>query len=100
MLSLASLGALSAVGEPEPVKWLSQQPVDFQLQWFAAGAVLEAGCTLPRFTGLFELKDDVTPGRFPPLGPGTQAADATELAIGRVAMLAVFAALVNGALLS
>ena len=100
MLALPTLEALSSAGVSEPVKWLSSQPLETQLITFSVGGMLEAGATLPRFTGLLDLKDDVEPGRFEPLGPSTHKADQTELWIGRTAMLSTFAWMVNAVLLS
>ena len=97
MLALPTLVALSVDRVDEPVNG-STQPADVQLEWFSVAAALEASCTLPRFQGLFELKDGVEPGRFAPLGPPTKEADAAELALGRASMIAAFAWLVVGGL--
>jgi len=96
MLAVPTLGALTAQGLPA-VQWLSMQPPDFQLEWFALAGLLEAGATLPRFQGTLELRPEVEPGRFPPLGPGTPAAATAELAVGRTAMLAATAWLASAA---
>mgnify|MGYP006109819577 CR=1 FL=1 len=56
IVSLASLGALSAEGVEAPVSWLSNRPVDEQLCFFAGAAIVEAAATLPRFEGLLSLR--------------------------------------------
>ena len=95
MLALPVLAALSNSGVEEPVKWLASQPTDVQLEVFSVAGVLEAAVTLPRFTGILDLKETVDPGRFPPLGPASKGADEAELAIGRVSMLVAAAALAS-----
>jgi hypothetical protein len=99
MLAFPALELLSANGVDEPVRWLSTQPVDTQLMFFATAGILEAGATLPRFEGLLNLKNNITPGQFTPLGPATKEAEQVEVWIGRTVMIITFAWLVNGLLL-
>ena len=98
MCAVPALAALGAAGVAEPVRWLAAQPADVQLVAFSAAAVLEAGATLPRFRAGLELRDDLEPGRFPPLPPPPSPAVAhAELAVGRAAMLAAAAWVAAGA---
>ena len=92
--SLATLGALSASGVDEPVKWLSQQPISDQLTFFSTAGVLEAAATLPRFQGLLQLREEVQPGKFFNATVNDNI-DMAEDVLGRVAMLYAFAMLVN-----
>lgn len=96
MAAASTLTAMTALGVEEPVKWLSQQPVDVQLTAFSTAAVLEAAATLPRFTGLLDLRDEIEPGVFPPLRapPPESGLPLAELLVGRSAMLSTFAWLV------
>ena len=88
MAAVATLGALASAGVDEPVKWLSQQPADDQLLFFAASGVLEAGLTLPRFRAGGKLRDDVKPGRVLPFVEHVDPrASRLEDAAGRAAML-------------
>lgn len=96
MTALPTLLGLSVAGVEDPVRWLSQQPADVQLMTFSVAAVLEAGATLPRFEGLLDLKEDVEPGRFPPLGPpASEEIELVELAISRASMLVAFGCLLS-----
>lgn len=95
MAAVPTLVGLSAAGVDEPVRWLSQQSSDVQLMTFSLAALLEAGATLPRFEGLLELKEDVEPGRFPPLGPPSEEVQLAELAIARASMLVAFGCLLS-----
>lgn len=88
MLSVATLGALSASGVADPVSWLSQEPIDHQIDFFAVASVVEAAVTLPRFGPGMTLRDGVVAGEF--FGNATRfdpRLDACEDAVGRVAML-------------
>ena len=102
IVSLASLGALSAEGVEAPVSWLSNRPVDEQLCFFAGAAIVEAAATLPRFEGLLSLRDDVRPGVFfvqeekEEEGSADPFAERVEDWAGRVAMLAAAGALISG----
>ena len=94
MLAVATLGLLPQVADAEhPVRWLSEQPLATQLEFFALAGIVEAGASLPRIENLFELKPDEAPGRIRPLGPPTDGAQRTEDLVGRLAMLAAAAAL-------
>lgn len=94
MLALPALAGLSAAGVDEPVRWLSQQPMDTQLTFFATAGALES-VSLARLDTKFRLFPDLVPGDF--LGVGPSNATALELGVGRVAMLTAAATLVAGA---
>ena len=98
MAAVATLGALAYVGVDEPVKWLSQQPADDQLLFFAASGVLEAGLTLPRFREGGKLRRGLEPGRVLRFAPQqvNERASRLEDAVGRTAMLLAAGALVAG----
>ena len=88
MLALPALVALGASGVEEPVRWLSQQPVDTQAEFFGAAGLVEAGLGLPRLDYGFTLKEGVEPGVYPPLAsPDNPQLDAAETNFGRIAML-------------
>lgn len=87
MLAVPALIALGAGGVEEPVRWLSQQPIDAQAGFFAAAGVLEAATSLPRLEYNFTLKEGVVPGVYPPLGPPDTQIDQVETNVGRLAMI-------------
>ena len=88
MLAVPALLALGASGVEEPVRWLSQQPVDTQAEFFAAACLVEAAFGLARLDYGFTLKEEVEPGVYPPLTPpDNPQLDAAETNVGRAAML-------------
>lgn len=95
MLAVPALIALGAGGVEEPVRWLSQQPVDAQTEFFAAAGVLEAATALPRLGYNFTLKEGVIPGVYPPLGRPDSQIDQVETNVGRLAMITAASMLVE-----
>lgn len=88
MLAVPALLALGASGVEEPVRWLSQQPLDTQAEFFSAVGLVEAAFGLPRLGYGFTLKEGVQPGVYPPLSPpDNPQLDAAETNFGRIAML-------------
>lgn len=88
LLALPTITALTAV-DSDPITFLSRQPTEAQLLFFSVAAMIEAGCTLPRLGPNFSLAKDVIPGNFFGLSPPTDSwITATELGLGRCAMLA------------
>ena len=96
MLAVPALVALGASGVEEPVRWLSQQSVDAQAEFFSAVGVLEAATGLPRLGYNFTIKDGVDPGVYPPLGPASPPSDRVETLLGRIAMLVAAGMMVQG----
>ena len=86
MLSLPAFAALSYSGVDEPVKWLSQQPLETQLAFFATAGAVE-GATLTRFGPNFSLKQEFDPGNVLGVGNVSAASVDSELYVGRAAML-------------
>lgn len=88
-VALLALPALAAIAtfDPHPVTYLSRQPVDAQLLFFAVAGVAEAA-SLSRLGPRFTLR--VPPGVYPPLR-AMPSLDAVENTAGRAAMLAVTA---------
>lgn len=94
MLALPTLNFLASATDT-PVRWLSEQPLSMQLEFFALAGILEAGVSLPRLQGMFELKKAETPGVFGSLGMySSEGIDFVETTIGRASMALVFFALV------
>jgi hypothetical protein len=88
MLAVPALIALGANGAEAPVRWLSQQPVETQTEFFAAAGLVEAALGLPRLGYNFTLKEGVEPGVYPPLAPpDNPQLDAAETDVGRIAMV-------------
>ena len=91
LLALPTLVALGASGIDTPTSWLASQAASTQLEFFAGAGAVEAACSLPRFKERFELRDNVEPGRFFGLGPGSDELNAAEDLAGRAAMMATIA---------
>ena len=97
MLAVPALVAIGASGAAEePVRWLSQQPVDAQALFFSAAGIVEAGTGLPRLGYNFTIKEGILPGVYTPFPPPGPRLDAAETLVGRVAMLVATAMLVQG----
>ena len=94
LLAVPTLGIMSSMGIEEPVKWLSTQPLDTQLGFFSAAALVESA-TLARLGPNFSLKDGLVPGNF--FNDKNVTAVDLELMSGRVAMLAAAGIFVSGA---
>lgn len=86
MMALPALAALSASGVDEPVKWLSQQPIDTQLTFFGTAGIIEAA-SLARLGPRFSLKEDLVPGNVFGLSNVSTSLVNSELYAGRAAML-------------
>lgn len=95
MLALPALAILGTF-DPEPVTWLSRQPVDVQALFFSGAAAVEALASFPRLGPEFSLREDVYPGNFFGLPLPGENATAVEDVIGRVAMLSAAGALLAG----
>lgn len=94
MTALPALAALSASGVDEPVKWLSQQPIDVQLTFFGTAGVIEAA-SLARLGPRFSLKEDRVPGNVLGFSNISTSLINSELYVGRAAMLGAACAFVS-----
>lgn len=94
LVALPSLAAIAAATHANPVPWLSAQPADVQLTFYAAAGIVESATSVPRVAwgDGWTLRDGAVPGQlFSDTPPRTTPSvlDAAEDAAGRVAMLAV-----------
>ena len=96
MLAVPALAAIGAATGDDPVRFLSQQPLEVQAAVFAGAGTLE-GVTFARLGPRFSLKEGVVPGKLWDV-PHTAAAARAEDLAGRLAMLAA-AGTLAGALL-
>lgn len=84
IVAAPTLAVMNVVGIDEPVRWLSEQPVDTQLTFFSSAALVEA-TSLARLGPDFTLKKGLEPGNY--FSNKTVDAD-LELISGRYFMLA------------
>ena len=89
LLALPTLGAIAQLTGENPVTYLSNQPVNTQLEFFAIAAAFES-LTLRRLGPQFSLKKNVVPGNIYPFSPNAKL-DTLEDWAGRCAMLATTA---------
>jgi hypothetical protein len=86
LLALPAFAALSMGGVDEPVKWLSEQPVDTQLSFFASASLVET-FSLARLGPNFSLKEGLVPGNVVGVSNCSDALIEFELLAGRTAMI-------------
>ena len=94
LLSLPALAALSASGVDEPVRWLSQQPLETQLMFFGVAGAIES-LSLARLGPNFSLKSDLAAGNVLRLSNVSSSFISSELFVGRAAMIGAACAIVK-----
>ena len=86
LLALPTLAGISWVtGDPDPVSFLSRQPAEAQLSFFALAGVVES-VSLRRLDGKFSLREGVVPGRLLPVNGTHPSLTFAEDVAGRAAM--------------